>query len=390
MLGAEGPRTYLVLFQNNAEVRATGGIPGAFATITADDGRIALGAQGVRPTSACSRSPLPLTEEELALFQEKMGLFAQNELHPRLPAHRRAGPRHVGVEGGALRRRGRLHRPGGAPTSSAAPGRSGSGQGRPHRGQRRPAAAQRDLPRAARPAAAEPLLRTGRLARSSRRSRPARATRPPCSTGWPRRRQRVPAPGVVGRRGGAAAARRDRAQRPSPGPGAAPYVGVFLNDGTGAKMQYYLDHEVEVLPTGCNSEGRQRLRVSVRLRSTAPANARELPVSVIGPGFGAAPGAMRMSVFLYAPIGGWIDASTVDGQEAPRGARPPGPPGRRARWTSPRARSAPCRTTWSAAPTSSLPRPCASLPACTAPAWARSAPRSATDPASTQTRVNAL
>ena len=38
-------------------------------------------------------------------------------------------------------------------------------------------------------------------------------------------------------------------------------------------------------------------------------------MSVIGPGF--APGAMRMSVFLYAPIGGWIDASTVDGQEAP-------------------------------------------------------------------------
>ena len=79
MLGAEGPRTYLVLFQNNAEVRATGGIPGAFATITADDGRIALGAQGsAADIGMLEKPPLPLTEEELALFQEKMGLFAQN------------------------------------------------------------------------------------------------------------------------------------------------------------------------------------------------------------------------------------------------------------------------------------------------------------------------
>ena len=46
MLGAEEKRTYLVLFQNNAEVRATGGIPGAFAVMTAHRGRISLGAQG--------------------------------------------------------------------------------------------------------------------------------------------------------------------------------------------------------------------------------------------------------------------------------------------------------------------------------------------------------
>src|SRR6185503_10399184 len=31
MLGADRPRTYLVLFQNLAEVRATGGAPNAFA-----------------------------------------------------------------------------------------------------------------------------------------------------------------------------------------------------------------------------------------------------------------------------------------------------------------------------------------------------------------------
>lgn len=39
-------RTYLVLFQNHAAVRATGGIPGAWAQMTVDDGRSALGRQG--------------------------------------------------------------------------------------------------------------------------------------------------------------------------------------------------------------------------------------------------------------------------------------------------------------------------------------------------------
>jgi hypothetical protein len=46
MLGGDGPRTYLVLFQNPAEMRATGGMPGAFAVIGADHGRVGLLAQG--------------------------------------------------------------------------------------------------------------------------------------------------------------------------------------------------------------------------------------------------------------------------------------------------------------------------------------------------------
>jgi hypothetical protein len=46
MLGKDGPRTYLVLFDNNAEIRATGGLPGAFSVIKADRGRLTLVRQG--------------------------------------------------------------------------------------------------------------------------------------------------------------------------------------------------------------------------------------------------------------------------------------------------------------------------------------------------------
>lgn len=41
-LGAEGPRNYLTIFQNNAESRGTGGNPAAIVMITADQGRITI------------------------------------------------------------------------------------------------------------------------------------------------------------------------------------------------------------------------------------------------------------------------------------------------------------------------------------------------------------
>ena len=43
MLGGDGARTYLVLAQNNAELRSTGGLPGSWGTITIDNGVISMG-----------------------------------------------------------------------------------------------------------------------------------------------------------------------------------------------------------------------------------------------------------------------------------------------------------------------------------------------------------
>jgi hypothetical protein len=42
MMGSPQPRRYLVIFQNSAEARGTGGLPGAFTTMTADRGRLAF------------------------------------------------------------------------------------------------------------------------------------------------------------------------------------------------------------------------------------------------------------------------------------------------------------------------------------------------------------
>jgi len=42
LLGANGPKTYMIAFQNEAESRGTGGLAGAFAIVSADHGRISF------------------------------------------------------------------------------------------------------------------------------------------------------------------------------------------------------------------------------------------------------------------------------------------------------------------------------------------------------------
>ena len=87
MLGSDGRRRYLLLVQNNAELRSTGGIPGAYAELRADDGRIRLGEQGSAAGLGSYAEPVvPLTEEEIAIYGEVFGRFAQNvTLTPRFP-----------------------------------------------------------------------------------------------------------------------------------------------------------------------------------------------------------------------------------------------------------------------------------------------------------------
>lgn len=78
-LGAEGPRTYLVMFQNNAEWRSLGGIVGAMAMIRTDAGRMDLVDQGSSSDFTRYADPvLPLSEEVLGIFVDKPGVYIQN------------------------------------------------------------------------------------------------------------------------------------------------------------------------------------------------------------------------------------------------------------------------------------------------------------------------
>lgn len=77
LLGQDGPRRYLVVFQNNAEARSLGGHAGSWLEVIVDDGRISL-QQQVNVDPLISSMPIiGLTAEQVALF-EGAGLRPSN------------------------------------------------------------------------------------------------------------------------------------------------------------------------------------------------------------------------------------------------------------------------------------------------------------------------
>ena len=325
MLGADGPRTHLLLFQNNAEIRATGGIPGSVAVLSARKGKLEIVDQGTaRDFGRYDAPPLRLTAEERTLYGDKLGIFgADINFTPDFPRTGQLARTMWRTENGVavdgvmsidpvalsylLEGTGPVEVPGGpalraktavevllqdvylqvpdtdaqdayfAAAAEAVFDAVASGQGDSAR-------MLRGLTRA---------VSEGRINLWSARKAEQSLIAETALSG------RVP---------------REEGDRP--------FVGVFMNDGTASKLQYYFRHRVDVEPVSCNPEGRQTLEVTVTVRSTAPKNAAELPPSVIGPRtegayFGVEPGDQRVNVHLYAPIGGWIESSAVDGEETP-------------------------------------------------------------------------
>lgn len=322
MLGADGKRSYLVLFQNNAEIRSTGGIPGAYAVLTAKNGRLEMTQQGDAAGSLghFDKPALPLTAEERALFTDRLGTYPQDvnftpdfprtaELATAMWEARNPGRRLDGVASADPVALSYLLR-GTGPIPLVA-------------GQQLTADnAVQLLLNQIYLVEEDPSVQNGYFAGAARKVFDALAA------------GQGDAAGVLGGLSRAGSERRllvwsrhEQEQRLLDDtrlggalpvePDTSPFVGVYLNDGTAAKMQYYLDHDVTVKPVSCNPEERQELRVTLTLTSNAPKNAAELPTYLRGAGASVEPGHMRVSTYLYAPTEGWIDTSAVDGEEQP-------------------------------------------------------------------------
>ncbi|MDN4484178.1 DUF4012 domain-containing protein [Demequina lignilytica] len=78
MLGGEEPRTYLVMVQNNAEPRTTGGIPGAIVQLTADDGRLSVDRYEPAWELTDPTGSAPLTADEERIFSLRMAIYPQD------------------------------------------------------------------------------------------------------------------------------------------------------------------------------------------------------------------------------------------------------------------------------------------------------------------------
>jgi Protein of unknown function (DUF4012) len=72
MLGAAGPRRYLVIIQDNAEARGTGGLLGAYATLEADNGQLRL----TRLESNSVLQRLPVSPQDAGLPAEFVDRYA--------------------------------------------------------------------------------------------------------------------------------------------------------------------------------------------------------------------------------------------------------------------------------------------------------------------------
>jgi len=100
-------------------------------------------------------------------------------------------------------------------------------------------------------------------------------------------------------------------------------VGVYFQDNVGSKMNYYLQQTVHLARSTCRADGRESYRVTVDLRNGIdPAAVGSLASSIVGTWKheGVARGDQRMVVMLYAPPGSTIVSRSVNGAAVPMDA----------------------------------------------------------------------
>lgn len=88
--------------------------------------------------------------------------------------------------------------------------------------------------------------------------------------------------------------------------------GVYVNDGTGSKMDYYMNVSSSAAWCGPGGGGKEVARLRVTLQSTAPADIAGFTPSITGGGrYGVAPGVARTVAYIYLPEGAELLESTA-------------------------------------------------------------------------------
>ncbi|WP_315095730.1 DUF4012 domain-containing protein [uncultured Cellulomonas sp.] len=314
MMGADGPRSYLVLVQNNAEQRATGGIPGSVLLLSADAGAVTVVEERSGGSlSGLAEPALPLTDAENALFGPLLGTDMRDvTFTPDFP------------RSGALAKAIWEQKVGGTIDGvlSVDPGALALVLGATG------PVTLADGTTLSADDAVQTLLNQVYLDIEDPREQDAffAATSTAVFTA------------VIGGQGDAPAvmdalaeaarqgrlmvwsADEDEQSRLEPTvlggalrgvDGDSPVIGVYLNDGTQAKVGYYLDLTVDAEATQCRPDGSQIVDAVVTLTYDAPPDAAELPAYLVGLDDIVPLGDIRTNVLIYAPSGGGIETVRV-------------------------------------------------------------------------------
>lgn len=316
MLGGDGARDYLLVFQNNAEPRSLGGMPGLMARVTADDGVITLGATvAASEFGELDRPILPLTKEERRIWFDQPGTWFQDSVFiPDFPRaselmaarwERETGQAVDGVLSVDPVAMSYLLE---ATGPVVADGRRLTSDNFVDELLHQPYLRYEDDP------AAEDAFFSGVLTTLFDRVLSARTSAPALFTSLSR----------AASEGRVLVHSADQAEQTVlsgtrlagefvRGAGGPAQAAVYVNDATGSKMGYFLDYDARIGSVSC-AGGVIGFNGTLRIHSAAPADAKSLPSTVTGSGdYGVARGD-HLNVFdLVAPTGGEISDVVVNG-----------------------------------------------------------------------------
>lgn len=354
MLGLNGPRRYLLLVQNNAEVRATGGIPGALAILTVEKGKISLDSQSSAGRLGTFLPPLAVDPDQEAIYSSRLGKFMQDvNLTPDFPTaattaqsmwEKRTGQHTDGVVSiDPVALSYILDATG--PVQLGEPEDKVSSDGELPRelsGKNVVATVLSDVYAEIDDTAQQDAY----FANVAKEIFGALSS----NTGDPK--------DLVNGISRAANERRILLWSAEPdiqslikkyavsgsisGPSIMPAeFGVYFNDGTGAKMDYHVKRSVQLIRE-CSTNGYEQIKVRVTSSNTAPSDAAtSLPEYVTGGGaFGVPAGTVQTNVVAYGPVQSNVESAVADGNKIgfashTHGGRPVGavtvalPPGKK-------------------------------------------------------------
>ncbi len=316
LLGSDGRRTYLLLFQNNAEARATGGIPGAMAIVRANDGRLTFDTDFSKDDVKIFAKPVArLTKDERNTFGTTIGTDIRDvNLLPSFP-------RSAAIARAMVQRSTSAKIDGVISLDPVALSYALRGTGAVRVGDDTRLTSENAVEILLNQVYAryeDPAAQDAFFADAARRI----FTQVLDGRGDPRKVLSGLDQAVEEHRILMWFPREDEQAEIEPtalsgrlrDDGTSPRVGVYVNDATSSKMQYYLRQTSSVHAQSCSADGRQRLRTTATFRSTAPADAAQLPSYIAGTGKHSRVGTQRIGVQIALPVGSDVSELTINGK----------------------------------------------------------------------------